>query len=137
MRGRNKHEKRKSNQFRYFTSNRTMGHFDKLSIGDAGMPVPFGTEKIDLAVSNGLPSFLSVLENVLEELEVQSIELAEEIKTMNPEILEKIKLLLPDTPISFIPHEEMKKELNNCHAFIRTGEMTPYANIILVSGVVF
>ena len=108
-----------------------------LSIGDAGMPVPFGTEKIDLAVSNGLPSFLSVLENVLEELEVQSIELAEEIKTMNPEILEKIKLLLPDTPISFIPHEEMKKELNNCHAFIRTGEMTPYANIILVSGVVF
>ena len=56
---------------------------------------------------------------------------------MNPEILEKIKLLLPDTPISFIPHEEMKKELNNCHAFIRTGEMTPYANIILVSGVVF
>ena len=48
-----------------------MGHFDKLSIGDAGMPVPFGTEKIDLAVSNGLPSFLSVLENVLEELEVQ------------------------------------------------------------------
>lgn len=53
--------------------------------------------------------FLSVLENVLEELEVQSIELAEEIKTMNPEILEKIKLLLPDTPISFIPHEEMKK----------------------------
>ena len=33
--------------------------------------------------------FLSVLENVLEELEVQSIELAEEIKTMNPEILEK------------------------------------------------
>ncbi|HAQ1245761.1 TPA: D-ribose pyranase, partial [Enterococcus faecium] len=50
---------------------------------------------------------------------------------------EKIKLLLPDTPISFIPHEEMKKELNNCHAFIRTGEMTPYANIILVSGVVF
>ena len=64
-------------------------------------------------------------------------ELAEEIKTMNPEILEKIKLLLPDTPISFIPHEEMKKELNNCHAFIRTGEMTSYANIILVSGVVF
>ncbi|WP_333493610.1 RbsD/FucU domain-containing protein, partial [Enterococcus lactis] len=39
----------------------------------------FGTEKIDLAVSNGLPSFLSVLENILEELEVQSIELAEEI----------------------------------------------------------
>ena len=30
-----------------------MGHFDKLSIGDAGMPVPRTTEKIDLAVTNG------------------------------------------------------------------------------------
>ncbi|WP_165005752.1 D-ribose pyranase [Enterococcus sp. ZJ1668] len=114
-----------------------MGHFDKLSIGDAGMPVPSDTEKIDLAVSNGLPGFIDVLENVLEELEVQSIELAEEIKTMNPAILEKIKEIMPETPITFIPHEEMKKDLTNCHAFIRTGEMTPYANIILVSGVVF
>lgn len=25
------------------------GHFDKLSIGDAGTPVPMTTEKIDLA----------------------------------------------------------------------------------------
>lgn len=114
-----------------------MGHFDKLSIGDAGMPVPFGTEKIDLAVTNGVPNFTTVLENVLEELEVQSIELAEEIKTMNPDVLEQIKQLMPETPITFIPHEEMKQDLTNCHAFIRTGEMTPYANIILVSGVVF
>lgn len=36
----------------------TMGHFDKLSIGDAGMPVPSSTEKIDLAVDNGIPSFM-------------------------------------------------------------------------------
>ena len=44
---------------------------------------------------------------------------------------------MPETSITFIPHEEMKQDLTNCHAFIRTGEMTPYANIILVSGVVF
>lgn len=114
-----------------------MGHFDKLSIGDAGMPVPMTTEKIDLAVDNGIPSFMEVLNNVLEELEVQRIFLAEEIKTENPEMLENIKKRLPETPISFIPHSEMKQELNNCHAFIRTGEMTPYANILLESGVVF
>ncbi|MGM9903238.1 D-ribose pyranase [Enterococcus sp. 10A9_DIV0425] len=114
-----------------------MGHFDKLSIGDAGMPVPMTTEKIDLAVTNGVPSFMDVLTNVLEELEVQRIYLAEEIKTENPDILSEIKKELPDTPITFIPHSEMKAELNNCHAFIRTGEMTPYANILLESGVVF
>lgn len=114
-----------------------MGHFDKLSIGDAGMPVPRMTEKIDLAVDNGVPSFMEVLNNVLEELEVQRIYLAEEIKTENPAMLEAIQERMPDTPISFIPHSEMKQELNNVHAFIRTGEMTPYANILLESGVVF
>jgi D-ribose pyranase len=114
-----------------------MGHFDKLSIGDAGMPVPMGTEKIDLAVDNGIPSFIQVLTNVLEELEVQRIYLAEEIKTENPKMLENIKALMPETPITFMPHSDMKQDLNNCHAFVRTGEMTPYSNIILESGVVF
>ena len=114
-----------------------MGHFDKLAIGDAGMPVPAGTEKIDLAVTKGIPSFMDVLNNVLEELEVQRIFLAEKIKTQNPTMLENIKKRLPDTPIVFIPHDEMKKDLSNCKAFIRTGEMTPYSNIMLESGVVF
>ena len=114
-----------------------MGHFDKLSIGDAGMPVPMTTEKIDLAVTQGVPSFMEVLCNVLSELEVQRIYLAEEIKNENPDILLEIQKEMPETPITFIPHSEMKTELNNCHAFIRTGEMTPYANVLLESGVVF
>ena len=114
-----------------------MGHFDKLSIGDAGMPVPMTTEKIDLAVDNGIPSFMQVLNIVLEELEVQRIYLAEEIKTENPEMLKQIHDRLPETPITFMPHDDMKQDLNNVHAFIRTGEMTPYSNIILESGVVF
>ena len=114
-----------------------MGHFDKLANGDAGMPVPAGTEKIDLAVTQGIPSFMDVLNNVLEELEVQRIFLAEEIKTQNPAMLENIKKRLPDIPIVFIPHDEMKKDLSDCKAFIRTGEMTPYSNIMLESGVVF
>ncbi|MCF6159764.1 MAG: D-ribose pyranase [Furfurilactobacillus sp.] len=114
-----------------------MGHMDWLSIGDAGMPVPAGTEKIDLAVTKQLPSFIDVLKNVLAELEVQHIYLAEEIKTVNPEQLTAIKQLLPDTPITFVPHSELKKDLSKTHAFVRTGEMTAYSNIILESGVTF
>ena len=114
-----------------------MGHMDWLSIGDAGMPVPMTTEKIDLAVDNGIPSFMDVLNNVLEELEVQRIYLAEEIKTENPDMLKKIQERLPETPVTFIPHSEMKAALHDSRAFIRTGEMTPYANILLESGVVF
>ena len=114
-----------------------MGHFDTLSIGDAGMPVPKTTEKIDLAVENGIPSFLQVLDNVLSELQVQRVYLAEEIKLKNPKQLAQIKQRFPETELVFIPHAEIKQNLQTCHAFIRTGEMTPYSNIILESGVTF
>ncbi|MGV0168776.1 D-ribose pyranase [Furfurilactobacillus sp. WILCCON 0119] len=114
-----------------------MGHMDWLAIGDAGMPVPMGTEKIDLAVTKQLPSFIDVLKNILTEMEVQHIYLAEEIKTVNPEQLTAIKALMPDMPITFVPHSELKQDLKKTHAFVRTGEMTAYSNIILESGVTF
>lgn len=113
-----------------------MGHYDTLGVGDAGMPVPVGTEKIDLAVTNGLPSFVDVVKNILSELQLQEVYLAEEIKTENPQQLVAIKEII-DVPIKFIPHDKMKADLSNAKAFVRTGEMTPYANIILVSGVTF
>lgn len=114
-----------------------MGHMDWLSIGDAGMPVPLGTKKIDLAVTKDLPRFIDVLENVLSELAVQKIYLAEEIKTVNPQQLTAIKALLPDVEIVFLPHVELKRDLAQTHAFVRTGEMSAYSNIILESGVTF
>ncbi|KRK36476.1 D-ribose pyranase [Levilactobacillus parabrevis ATCC 53295] len=114
-----------------------MGHMDWLSIGDAGMPVPMGTKKIDLALTKQLPSFQDVLKNILAELEVQKIYLADEIKTENPEQLAAIKELLPNVEIEYMPHSQLKKDLAQTHAFVRTGEMTPFSNIILESGVTF
>ncbi|MBA1393068.1 D-ribose pyranase [Lactobacillus sp. XV13L] len=114
-----------------------MGHMDWLGIGDAGTPVPPETEKIDLAVHAGLPSFMDVLSEVLKELAVQKIYVAEEIKEQNPTQLENIKKILPTTEIEFIPHSELKKNLRRSKAFIRTGEETPFSNVILESGVIF
>ena len=81
-----------------------MGHMDWLSIGDAGMPVPFGTKKIDLAVDKELPSFMDVLNNVLKEMKVQKIYLAEEIKDQNTAQLENLKKALPDVEVGFMAH---------------------------------
>lgn len=114
-----------------------MRHMDWLSIGDAGMPVPAGTKQIDIALDQDMPTFMVTLENVLQELKVQKIYLADEIKTDNPKQLENIKAALPDIEIEFMPHTELKQNLAKTHAFIRTGEMTPYSNIILESGVTF
>ncbi|PWG00660.1 D-ribose pyranase [Levilactobacillus bambusae] len=114
-----------------------MGHMDWMAIGDAGMPVPMGTKKIDLAVTKQLPSFIDVLKNVLAEMEVQRIYLADEIKTENPEQLKAILELLPNVEVTYVPHTELKQDLSQTHGFVRTGEMTPFSNIILESGVTF
>lgn len=114
-----------------------MGHMDWLGIGDAGTPVPPETEKIDLAVSANLPSFTQVLKEVLKELAVQKVYVAEEIKKQNPQQLENIKAILPNVEIELIPHSELKQDLRRAKAFIRTGEETPFSNVILESGVIF
>ena len=114
-----------------------MGHNDGLALGDCGLPVPEGTKRIDLAISKNLPGFIDTLKAVLSELEIQEVIIAEETKQISPQIFKQIKELIGSTKIRFVSHENLKKELTNCKAVIRTGEQTPYANIILKSGVVF
>lgn len=122
-----------------------MGHTDSLTICDAGLPISRSVKRIDLAVKAGIPSFTDVLSTVFEELCVERVLLAEEIKSINPDGYKKIIGLIKkyeDTSgfkvkIDFTSHEEFKKQTNFSKSIIRTGEVKPYANIILYSGVVF
>ncbi|MBQ6594867.1 MAG: D-ribose pyranase [Clostridia bacterium] len=114
-----------------------MGHTDMLTVGDCGLPVKDFVEKIDLSVRRGLPAFLDVLDTVLTELCVERIILAEEIRTASPEMEKQILSRFPGLPVDYIPHEDFKKKTEESRAVIRTGECTPYTNVILVSGVSF
>jgi len=114
-----------------------MGHFDTLAIGDAGLPVPPATRRIDLAVSAGVPPFLDVVRAVLGELQVQHAIVAQEMPARSPEIYAALRHLLGDIPVEMITHEAFKAQTASARAVVRTGEFTPYANVILVSGVVF
>ena len=112
----------------------SLGHNDTLTIVDAGFPIPDTTERIDIALAPGTPSFMQTLEVVLSELFVERIILAEEIQKYSPHILKGIQELLPDAPIQFVPHVEFKEMTATTRAVIRTAEFTPYSNIILVAG---
>lgn len=120
-----------------------MGHTDRICIGDCGLPIPEETERIDLAVKFGQPSFMDVLKEVGADMKVEKIVLAEEIKEQNPQILNEVSSYFAQVSgnaniaVEFVPHTQLKKMTKECKAVIRTGETTPYANIILQSGCIF
>ncbi|MGW8143300.1 MAG: D-ribose pyranase [Anaerolineales bacterium] len=114
-----------------------LGHMDQLVIGDAGLPIPRETQRIDLALTPGVPSFLETLRVLLEEIQVERAIVAEEMIEVSPDLHGQVQILLREIPLETIPHTEFKKLTNSARAVVRTGEFTPYANIILVSGVVF
>ena len=114
-----------------------MGHTDMIAIGDCGLPIPSETKRIDLALVAGVPTFLETLKATLMELEVEEVIIAQETKEVSPNTLSEIEKIIGNTKITFILHEELKLKLKECKAVVRTGKQTPYANIILKSGVVF
>jgi len=115
----------------------SLGHKDTLVIADAGLPIPPETRRIDLALTRGIPPFLETLRVILEEMKVEEAIVAEEMKRVSPHMYEEVNRILGDVPIRMVPHEAFKEHTHSAKAVIRTGEFTPYANVILVSGVVF
>jgi D-ribose pyranase len=114
-----------------------MGHTDTIVIADCGLPIPDETIRIDLSLKKGTPSFMETLEAVLEDMKIEKVTLAEEIKDNNPEVEEKVVNQIYGVPVDYVSHEELKQLSKKAKAVIRTGEITPYANIILHAGVIF
>jgi len=115
----------------------SMGHGDMLVIGDAGLPIPDGPRRIDLAVARGVPRLSDVLQAVLSEMQVEAVVVADEALDAQtkglPAWYPHSLGIAPQTT----SHEEFKRRTAKARAMVRTGECTPYANIILIAGVSF
>ncbi|OPJ57029.1 D-ribose pyranase [Alkalithermobacter paradoxus] len=114
-----------------------MGHTDMLTICDSGLPIPKDVERIDIALRKGTPSFVETLDAILTELKVEEIIIASEMKNVSNDLYCEIVKKFSDIKITLVSHEEFKNITKESIAIVRTGEFTPYANIILKSGVVF
>ena len=114
-----------------------MRHTDSLTIRACGLPIPDEVKRIDLALTHNVPTFIQTLDVVLEELCVEEEVIAEEIIDKNLLVYEKILKRFENIKITKVSHEEFKKLTKESKAVVRTGECSPYANIILKSGVVF
>ena len=114
-----------------------LGHMDMVVICDPGLPIPPGVTRIDLALVEGIPTFAQTVEAIQRELQVERLVIAKEMPVRSPQVFEFLQSSFPGLPIEQIPHNQFKEMTRHAAALIRTGEFTPYANVILIAGVVF
>ncbi|UXU55167.1 D-ribose pyranase [Staphylococcus agnetis] len=112
-----------------------LGHTDQILIADCGLPIPDGVKRIDLALTFGQPSFWDVYTEVSKHMAIETAIVAEEMKTYNAVLFDDLNDDIPN--LNSVSHDELKLQSHHVKAIIRTGEATPYANIILQSAVLF
>ncbi|KII76580.1 D-ribose pyranase [Vibrio renipiscarius] len=123
----------------------TLGHTDEMTICDAGLPIPDAVTRIDLALTHGVPSFIDTVRVILTESQIEGVVMAEEFAKVSPELYQALIEELDAEQarcgktfnIQYISHEQFKRRTHDSKAVIRTGECTPYANVIFQAGVVF
>ncbi|MBD1576483.1 D-ribose pyranase [Vibrio sp. S11_S32] len=123
----------------------TLGHTDEVTICDAGLPIPSNVKRIDLALTHGVPSFAQTVDVFLKESQIEGVILANEFRQVSPnahaDILSRIKqeeeISGKQIRVTYLSHEDLKIKTNDSKGIVRTGECTPYANVIFQSGVTF
>lgn len=115
-----------------------LGHTDMIQVVDAGYPIPQGVPRIDITLVKNTPRFIETVRAVSREIVVEKIIIASEMEAHNAEMYGKLLQLFPENmDVEKIPHEQFKQRGQGAKGVIRTGEFSPYCNIILIAGVAF
>ena len=88
---------------------------------------------------------MDTLNVLLSETQVEEVIIADELATISPNLYDQLMARIDQlsqeqgsmVTITRVPHETFKAVSSLTTAVVRTGECTPYANIVLKSGVVF
>lgn len=114
-----------------------LGHTDVCILSDVGFPIPKEVSRINLSLVPGMPSLLEVLEAVIAEMDVEEAFVSAEIAEANPRMLKALEEMLQRTEgivLKHVPHSEFKARSRDIKFIVRTGENTPYSNIMLIAG---
>ncbi len=109
-------------------------HLDKLVICDAGFPIPKGATVVDVSLVAGIPTFMQVLKAVLNEMIVEEYIIFDFMKEFNKEYYDEVKGIFKNQRANEIPMTpDFVEASKEAKLFIRTGELRPASNIMLVS----
>lgn len=109
-------------------------HTNALVIADAAFPFWKEVETVDLTLVRGIPTIPQVLDAILPNFSAGSVHMAVEFKSHNTaETQALFTQACREVPMHFEPHLEFKKRVPHAIGLIRTGDTTPYGNLILTS----
>lgn len=110
-----------------------LGHTDRVVITDAGLPIPKECDVVDLALIDGIPSFLDTVKAVLNEIIVEEAVLFAPMKNANPTVYETLQEMMPKQKKVLLDGEEFLEEVKKAKIVIRTAEFSPCCNMVLYS----
>ncbi len=109
-------------------------HTNTLVIADRGFPFWPEIETVDISLVDDVPTVAQVLDALLPVFVVGQVFAAEEFGRHNSEAkVSALRNRLGAIPLRFEPHIEFKRRVPHAIGLIRTGDSTPYANLILES----
>jgi len=112
-------------------------HTNTLVISDWAFPYWPEIETVDISLTHNIPTVLDVLNVLKQNFKIGKIWQAEEFLATNS--AESIKAFddsfaeIPNVKVSRLAHNDFKKMVPSAIGLIRTGDATPYGNIILES----
>ncbi|HEX7395786.1 MAG TPA: RbsD/FucU family protein [Anaerolineaceae bacterium] len=110
-------------------------HTNMLVISDRGFPFWPMIETVDISLMDGIPTVLQVLNALRPGYDFTQAYMAQEFLAENDSKTQaKFVAALADIPVTFEAHVDFKKRVPDAIGLIRTGDITQYANVILVSG---
>ena len=116
-----------------------LGHGDICLITDAGYPLPYGTQpgtiSIDLAITEDLPTIPTILKLVNDEIIYEECYVAADQRDFNPELFKAVKSIVKRCSVEAVGHERIMEMGRKAKVIIRTGNFSPWGNIVLVSGI--
>jgi len=112
-------------------------HTNTLVIADWAFPSWPDLETVDISLVRGIPSILEVLEALRPNFKIGPVWQAQEFLDWNPpetrKRFDQVFSSLPHATIKHLAHDKFKKLVPMATGLIRTGDTTPYGNIIIES----
>ena len=109
-------------------------HTNTLVIADWAFPFWPQIETVDISLTHGIPTVLDVLDLLTPVFKIGKIWQAEEFVSHNPtDVVDRFASSFGTIPLTREAHVDFKKRVPLAIGLIRTGDPTPYGNIILES----